>query len=404
MHIIRQSETSLILPLRVVDDAGSPVLSLTHASPGLSVEYKRPDDAAWLTVTLESATVGTYTSGGFVSDAGADGWYQLGLPDAAIVAGQSTRLRVKTAANAYRYGTISATSVAPADIWDAMTADHDTAGTFGAAAGASLAGPGEGQYPITITVRDDNSVTINGATITITDENDAVVATASTRAAGTALIGLDPGQYNVLTTAGVLYTTDSQSITVLAAAPLSVTLSASPASTALVTQQGPIFRVATATDWHLPFTIGSLAGVDWSVILFTVKVSPVEEDDDELATIQVKLTNGGDVTDGLVRINGEAPGLGENLMASIEITDPSTGVGVVTILAEANEAITPTNQDYWEATDQGLMNQRGYRLTTSFPPPVMHYDVKRLDGDGSASPNRQQSLMVITQAVTQNVV
>ncbi len=118
--------------------------------------------------------------------------------------------------------------------------------------------------------------------------------------------------------------------------------------------------------------------------------------------MQVKLTYGDDVTDGLVVLNGSSSGFAAN-QAEIELTDSATGTGKVKIKAIATEKVASTRQEYWEATDKALENQRSWRTTSPLVPPVLHYDVKRLDGDGNASPRRAKGLLVVADAVTQNV-
>lgn len=70
-----------------VDGAGLP--GLTYASGGLIASYYRDDTGAWVTITLAAMTFGTWVSGGFVEQDAtrAPGWYQLGLPNAALASG-----------------------------------------------------------------------------------------------------------------------------------------------------------------------------------------------------------------------------------------------------------------------------------------------------------------------------
>jgi hypothetical protein len=62
---------------------------LSFNSAGLTCYYSRAGDATPTAVSLVTATVGTWTSGGFkeISAANMPGWYEFGVPNAAIAAG-----------------------------------------------------------------------------------------------------------------------------------------------------------------------------------------------------------------------------------------------------------------------------------------------------------------------------
>lgn len=99
--IIDRNAANVVADVRVSNDAGAPITGMTHATAGLSVAYLVDGGAAWVTIALSAAT--------FSASAGGDGWYRITLPNAAIVAGKTTRLRVGTAGNGFRYGSVSAT-------------------------------------------------------------------------------------------------------------------------------------------------------------------------------------------------------------------------------------------------------------------------------------------------------
>lgn len=88
---LHRGATSKSLFLFVQDGSGNPVTGLTSATTGLALGYIREGDAAATAVPLVAGTLGSYTSGGFiqVDAAKLPGWYQVGLPNAALAAGNS---------------------------------------------------------------------------------------------------------------------------------------------------------------------------------------------------------------------------------------------------------------------------------------------------------------------------
>lgn len=68
--------------------SGAGLAGLAWNSSGLAAKYRRAGQAAWTPIALSAGTVGTWSSGGFVADAGAPaGVYELGVPNAAFAAG-----------------------------------------------------------------------------------------------------------------------------------------------------------------------------------------------------------------------------------------------------------------------------------------------------------------------------
>lgn len=86
---IQAGATSKLLHVYIQDSTGTGITGLTAGSAGLKCAYLREGAANAVTVALVTATVGTYTSGGFIEvDAtNLPGWYELGLPNAALAAG-----------------------------------------------------------------------------------------------------------------------------------------------------------------------------------------------------------------------------------------------------------------------------------------------------------------------------
>lgn len=88
---IKAGSTSVMAPIFVQDTSsttGGGLGSLVFNTSGLAAKYRRAGDNTWTAITLATATVGTFTSGGFIADGGpVTGGYEVGVPDAALAAG-----------------------------------------------------------------------------------------------------------------------------------------------------------------------------------------------------------------------------------------------------------------------------------------------------------------------------
>jgi hypothetical protein len=94
--------TGMILGIFVPDTSSTigAGLAITHASPGLIFEYRRAGQSSWTSVTPVAGTLGTYTSGGIVADGGATGFYEIGIPNAALAVGaRRVYVRLRGVAN-----------------------------------------------------------------------------------------------------------------------------------------------------------------------------------------------------------------------------------------------------------------------------------------------------------------
>jgi hypothetical protein len=83
--------TDVIVPLTPIDSDGAAITGLAFNSADLTIEYMKAGQTSFTEITLVTATVGTYTSSGFVEIDG--GIYELGLPSAAVNPGSYTLLR-----------------------------------------------------------------------------------------------------------------------------------------------------------------------------------------------------------------------------------------------------------------------------------------------------------------------
>jgi hypothetical protein len=100
------NSTSLIQRVRLLNDAGDPIIGVAHNSGSLEIAYNLQSDGLWVVTTLVAGTLGTYLANSWVA-IGA-GLYQWCPPNAAIVANATTLVRATYAANAPQYGKIEA--------------------------------------------------------------------------------------------------------------------------------------------------------------------------------------------------------------------------------------------------------------------------------------------------------
>jgi len=101
---LKVGSTSKLLRLFIQDGTaanGAGLTGLVYNSAGLKCAYIAEGQATATVVTLATATVGTYTSGGFkeIDATNLPGVYELGVPNAALASGNSTLLMLFGAAN-----------------------------------------------------------------------------------------------------------------------------------------------------------------------------------------------------------------------------------------------------------------------------------------------------------------
>lgn len=87
---IKAGSTSVMLPIFVQDSTatdGSGLGSLAYNTASLAARYRLAGAGSWTTVSLVTATLGAFTSGGFIASGGVSGSYEVGIPDAALAAG-----------------------------------------------------------------------------------------------------------------------------------------------------------------------------------------------------------------------------------------------------------------------------------------------------------------------------
>ena len=132
MHL-KAALTSQMVEIFIQDSSatdGSGLTGLVYNSAGLTAKYRRSGVASDTTITLADATVGTYTSGGF-KEVG-NGYYELGIPDAAITSGADwVVIKLYGATNMAPVALRIQLDAVATEVWESTRTDYDTSATFG---------------------------------------------------------------------------------------------------------------------------------------------------------------------------------------------------------------------------------------------------------------------------------
>ena len=101
---IKRGSTSVRRLIFVADTSktdGSGLANLAYNTSGLVAYYFAGDLNNEVQITLASATLGTWTSGGFVAvdNTNMPGWYEIGIPDAALDGGNEVAIQFRGATN-----------------------------------------------------------------------------------------------------------------------------------------------------------------------------------------------------------------------------------------------------------------------------------------------------------------
>jgi hypothetical protein len=101
---IKRGSTSVRRLIFIADTSqtnGAGLANLVFNSSGLVAYYIAGDLNNEVQITLVSATLGTFTSGGFVSvdNTNMPGWYEIGIPDAALDGGNEVAIQLRGATN-----------------------------------------------------------------------------------------------------------------------------------------------------------------------------------------------------------------------------------------------------------------------------------------------------------------
>jgi len=167
---IKRGSTSVRRLIFIADTSqtnGAGLANLVFNSSGLVAYYIAGDLNNEVQITLVSATLGSFTSGGFVAvdNTNMPGWYEIGIPDAALDGGNEVAIQLR-----------GATNMAPVNIYIALDAVDYQTDAFGAlkptTAGRTLDVSAGGEAGIDLANVGSPSTTLNlpGTTIkTATD-------------------------------------------------------------------------------------------------------------------------------------------------------------------------------------------------------------------------------------------
>jgi hypothetical protein len=123
---IKRGSTSVRRLIFIGDSSsttGAGLANLTHSSSGLVCYYFAGDLSDEVQVSLVSATLGSFTSGGFVAvdDTNMPGWYEIGIPNAALDGGNEVAIQLR-----------GATNMAPVNIYIELdSVDYQDSSAFG---------------------------------------------------------------------------------------------------------------------------------------------------------------------------------------------------------------------------------------------------------------------------------
>jgi hypothetical protein len=101
---IKRGSTSVRRLIFIADSSsttGAGLANLVYNSAGLSAYYFAGDLGADVAISLVTATLGSFTSGGFIAVDNTDmpGWYEIGIPNAALDGGNEVCIQLKGATN-----------------------------------------------------------------------------------------------------------------------------------------------------------------------------------------------------------------------------------------------------------------------------------------------------------------
>jgi len=237
---IKRGSTSVRRLIFIADSAsttGAGLANLTHSSSGLVAWYFAGDLSNDVQITLATASLGTWTSGGFVAvdNTNMPGWYEIGIPNAALDGGNECSIQLRGAANMVPvniYIELDAFDYQVATQPVNVTQFGGTAGTFDAGKptavldssslrsalgmsaadldaqldailAAASAGAGTGARTVTITVN-DGTTALQNAVVRLTEGVNTF--RALTNASGVATFNLDDATYTVaITKSGYSY-------------------------------------------------------------------------------------------------------------------------------------------------------------------------------------------------------
>jgi len=253
---IKRGSTSVRRLIFIADTSktdGSGLANLVYNSSGLVAYYFAGDLNNEVPITLATATLGTYASGGFIAvdNANMPGWYEIGIPDAALDGGNGVAIQLRGANN-----------MAPVNIYIELDAVDYQTDAFGAlrptTAGRTLDVTATGAAGIDLGNVENPTTTLNlsGTTISTTQ---AVASVSGAVGSVTGAVGSVTGAVGSVT-ARVTANTDQWG---------GVTVTGMPLPTASYTTPPTVAQVVTGVYAALPadHTVSGSYGVRFILAL-----------------------------------------------------------------------------------------------------------------------------------------
>jgi hypothetical protein len=193
---IKRGSTSVRRLIFIADSSsttGSGLANLVHNSSGLVAYYFAGDLNNEVQITLVTATLGTFTSGGFIAvdNTNMPGWYEIGIPDAALDGGNEVAIQLR-----------GATNMAPVNIYIELDAVDYQTDAFGAlkptTAGRTLDVSSGGEAGIDLANVGSPTTTLNLSGTTIKAVTDAVTAGTVSDKTGYSLTQAFPSNFSSL--------------------------------------------------------------------------------------------------------------------------------------------------------------------------------------------------------------
>ncbi len=193
---LKRGSTSVRRLIFIADSSsttGEGLANLTHSTSGLVAYYYAGDLSNEVQITLVTATLGTFASGGFVAvdNTNMPGWYEVGIPDAALDGGNEVCIQYRGAAN-----------MVPVNIYIQLDAVDYQTDAFGAlkptTAGRTLDVSAGGEAGIDLANVGSPTTTLNLSGTTIKAVTDGVTVTTNNDKTGYALTQAFPSNFSAL--------------------------------------------------------------------------------------------------------------------------------------------------------------------------------------------------------------
>lgn len=280
---IKRGSTSVRRLIFIADSSsttGSGLANLVHNSSGLVAYYFAGDLNNEVQITFVTATLGTFTSGGFIAvdNTNMPGWYEIGIPDAALDGGNEVAIQLRGAAN-----------MAPVNIYIELDAVDYQTDAFGAlkptTAGRTLDVSSGGEAGIDLANVGSPTTTLNLSGTTIKAVTDAVTAGTVSDKTGYSLSQAFPTNFaSMAITAGGSVTagtvSDKTGYSLTQAFPSNFSSLAISAGTGAVTVNGDTFgNTFVITNLATQTSVDTLAGyVDTEIAAIKAKTDLIPAD------------------------------------------------------------------------------------------------------------------------------